>query len=70
VRKHRVVVETMVIGHGVIVLPTKYMVSLTQQFSDNPLVKNLKSLNELSHECDTGRLLYPSCGYGIQVHQN
>jgi transposase len=61
--------KLMVIGHVVIVFLTKVVVSLTQYFSDNPVVKNLKVLkNYLTNLTLT--IVYPSFGYGIRIISN
>jgi len=58
-----------VIGYVLIVFLTKVLVSLTQFFCKNPLVKNLKVLkNYLTNLTLT--IIYPSFGYPVKIISN
>ena len=61
--------KNAVIGFVLIVFLTKVLISLTQFFCKNPLVKNLKVLkNHLTNLTLT--IVYPPFGYGIKIISN
>ena len=61
--------KNAVIGFVLIVFLTKVLISLTQFFCKNPLVKNLKVLkNYLTNLTLT--IVYPPFGYGIKIISN
>ncbi len=58
-----------VIGYVLIVFLTKVLVSLTQLFCENPVVKNLKVLKKYFTNL-TLTIVYPSFGYPIKIISN
>ena len=58
-----------VISFVLVVLVTKVLVSLTQFFCKNPIVKNLKVLKKYLTNL-TLTIVYPSFGYGIKIISN
>jgi transposase len=58
-----------VIGYVLIVFLTKVLVSLTQHFCKNPVVKNLKVLKNYLVNL-TLTVVYPSFGYAIRIVSN
>ncbi len=58
-----------VIGYVLIVFLTKVLVSLTQLFCENPVVKNLKVLKKYLTNL-TLTIVYPSFGYPIKIISN
>jgi transposase len=58
-----------VIGYVLIVFLTKVLVSLTQFFCKNPIVKNLKVLKKYLTNL-TLTIVYPSFGYGVRIISN
>ncbi len=55
-----------VIGYVLIVFLTKVLVSLTQLFCENPVVKNLKVLKKYLTNL-TRTIVYPSFGYPVKI---
>jgi transposase len=58
-----------VIGYVLIVFLTKVLVSLTQLFCENPVVKNLKVLKKYLTNL-TLTIVYPSFGYAMRIISN
>jgi len=58
-----------VIGFVLIVFLTKILVSLTQFFAKNPIVKNLKVLKNYLMNL-TLTIVYPSFGFGVRIISN
>jgi len=58
-----------VIGFVLIVFLTKVLVSLTQYFCKNPIVKNLKVLKNFLTNL-TLTIVYPNFGYGVRIISN
>jgi len=55
-----------VIGYVLIVFLTKVLVSLTQLFCENPVVKNLTVLKKYLTNL-TLTIIYPSFGYPVKI---